>query len=146
MVEVRVPADALNADVLDAVLVNAPSGRLQRVMVGNAKLAVAAVDGDTHPQLVGLDEREDLLVSERLDVANDQELLPVFHKLGDVLVEKGEGRVGHDDVRLLQKRDALKAAEIAPGVLVICFQGYPGGLVSFKEKLDVGHVRRAVAV
>ena len=82
----------------------------------------------------------------RLHVADDQELLPVFHKLGDVLAEEGEGRVGDNDVRLFQKRDALGAAEIATGVLVICFQGYPGGLVSLEEKFDVGHVRSAVAV
>ena len=49
VVEVSVPADTLNADVLNAVLVNAPAGRLQRVVVWNAKLAVAAVDGDAHP-------------------------------------------------------------------------------------------------
>ena len=33
-----------------------------------------------------------------------------------------------------------------PGYLSSAFQGYPGGLVALEEKLDVGHVRRAVAV
>ena len=84
MVQVCVPADALDADVFNAVLVNAPAGRLERVMVGNAELAVAAVDGDTHPQLVALDEREELLVSERLDVANDQEYARVAGSQGPV--------------------------------------------------------------
>ena len=59
---------------------------------------------------------------------------------------KGEGRVGDHDVRLFQERDALGAAEIAAGVLVIAFQRFSGGLVALQEKLNVRHVRRAVAV
>ena len=70
----------------------------------------------------------------------------MLHELGDVLAEEGEGRVGDHDVRLFQERDALGAAEVAAGVLVVAFQGYPGGLVALEEELDVGHVRRAVAV
>jgi len=70
----------------------------------------------------------------------------MLHELGDVLAKEGEGRVGHDDVRFFQEVDALGAAEITPGVLFVAFQRRPGGLVSLEEKLDVGHVRSAVAV
>ena len=79
-------------------------------------------------------------------VPDDQELLPVLHELRDVLAEEGEGRVGDDDVGLFQERDALGAAEVAAGVFVVAFQGGAGGFVALEEKLDVGHVRRAVAV
>ena len=81
-----------------------------------------------------------------LHVPDDQELLPVLHELGDVLAEEGEGRVGDHDVRLFQERDALGAAEVAAGVLVVAFQGCPGGLVPLEEELDVVDVRRAVSV
>ena len=60
MVQVCVPADALDADVLDAIFVDAPTGRFQRVMGRNAELAVAAGDRRAQPQLVVLDQREDL--------------------------------------------------------------------------------------
>ena len=46
----------------------------------------------------------------------------MLHELGDVLVKEGEGRVGDDDVRLFQERDALGAAEVAAGVLVVAFK------------------------
>ena len=36
-----------------------------------------------------------------------------------------------------EERDALGAAEVAAGVFVVAFQGYPGGLVALQEKLDV---------
>ena len=57
-----------------------------------------------------------------------------------------ERRVGNDDVRLFEELDALGAAKIATGVLVVCFQRYPGGLIALEEKLDIGHTRSAVAV
>ena len=34
----------------------------------------------------------------------------MFHELGDVLTEKGKGRVGDNDVRFFQELDALGAA------------------------------------
>ena len=70
----------------------------------------------------------------------------MFHELGDVLAEEGEGRVGDDDVRLFQECDALGAAKIPPGVLAVSFQGCPCGLVAFEEELHVVYVRSAVAV
>ena len=70
----------------------------------------------------------------------------MLHELGDVLTEEGEGRVGDDDIRLFQQRDALGAAEVAAGILVVAFQRSPGGLVALEKKRNVGHVRRAVAV
>lgn len=146
VVQIGVPADALNANVLDAIFVDAPASGVQRIVVWDAELTVPAVDGDPHPQSVGFDKRKDLLVGERLDVTDDQELLSVLHELSDVFLEEGKGRVGDHDVRLFQKRDALGAAEVAPGVLVVAIQRYPGGLVPLEEKLNVGHVRSAVAV
>ena len=70
----------------------------------------------------------------------------MLHELSDVLLEEGEWRVGDDDVRLFQECDALGAAEIASGVLVVCFQGLPGGLVPLEEELNVGNVRSSVSV
>ncbi len=99
-----------------------------------------------HPQVVVLNQREDFFVGDCVLVCDDQEFLAMLHELGDVLAKEGEGRVGDDDVRLLQVRDALGAAEVAPGVLFVAVQRDPGGLVALEEKLDVGHGRRAVAV
>ncbi len=70
----------------------------------------------------------------------------MLHELGDVLAEEGEGRVGDHDVRLFQERDALGAAEVAAGVLVVCLSRLSGGLVPLEEELDVVDVRRAVSV
>ena len=69
----------------------------------------------TEPYFVVLDEWKYLLVRDRVGfpmIRNSS----VLHELGDVLAEEGEGRVGDDDVRLFQKRDALGAAEITPPV------------------------------
>jgi hypothetical protein len=63
-----------------------------------------------------------------------------------ILSEKREGRVSDHDVRLFQKCDALRATEIAAGILFGAFQRRPGSLVSLEEKFDVRHVRSAVAV
>ncbi len=110
-------------------------------MVWNAELAVAAVNGSPHPEFVGFDEGKYLLVSDRVLVPDDQELLPVFHELGDVLAEKGKGRIGDDDVRLFQKLDALGTTEVTSAV-----QGHPSRLVALEEELYVVDVRCAVAV
>ena len=37
----------------------------------------------------------------------------MLYELSDVLLEKGEWRVGGHDVRLFKERDALRAAEVA---------------------------------
>src|SRR5437879_2381307 len=82
-------------------------------MIWNAELAVAAVDRDTEPQLVGLNEWEDLFVGNRVLVPKDQKLLPVFEELRDVFAKEGKRRVGHYDVSLLEQLDTLGAAEVA---------------------------------
>lgn len=144
MVKVCVPARGRNASNLLARLwVNVVKALpVSRHLKKHPDVEVRAAE----PQPVVLDKREDVLVSDRIGVPDDQELLAVLHELGDVLAEEGEGRVGDDDVRLFQVRDALGAAEVAAGVLFVAMQRDPGGLVALEEKLDVGHVRRAVAV
>ncbi|MDE0066482.1 MAG: hypothetical protein OXN44_06380 [Acidimicrobiaceae bacterium] len=81
------------------------------------------VDPEAH--LAVLDEREGFLVGDRVLLAEDQELLAVLDKLGDVLAEQAERRVGHHDVGLFQQRRALRATEIA---------------VTFKADHGVSHV------
>ena len=56
----------------------------------------------SEPKLVILDERKDLLVGDRILVANDQELLVMFDQLGDILPEQRERRVRDYDVGFLQ--------------------------------------------
>ena len=46
-------------------------------------------------------------------ISNNQEFLLILHQLRYILAKKGEGRVGHHDIRLLQQFDALGAAEIS---------------------------------
>lgn len=141
MVQVCVPANAFNPDVLDALFVNAPTGCVQRIMVWNAELTVAAVDGDPHPQFVGLDKWKDLLVGERLDVADDEELFLVFHELRDIFAEKGEGWVGHHDVRLFEQLDTLGAAEVAASR-----EAFAGVGVLLQEERDVFDAGRSVPI
>jgi hypothetical protein len=66
-------------------------------------------------------------------VTDDEELLPAVHKPSDILAEEGEGRVGDHDVRLFQKRDALGAAEIATGVLIVSFQALRAALLRLRK-------------
>jgi len=70
----------------------------------------------------------------------------VSDKLGNILAKEREGRVGDNDVRLFDKRDALGAAEVATGVFAFCFQGCPCGLVALEEQLHIIYVRCAVTV
>ncbi len=109
-------------------------------MVWNAELTVAAVDRGAQPQLVVLDEREDFLIGDRVLVPDDQELLPVLHELGNILLEEGEGRVGDHDVRLLEQLDALGAAEVAA-----FREGCAGVGVLLEEELDVFDAGRTVS-
>jgi len=99
------------------------------------------MDGDAHPELVSFDQRKYLLVGDRLNVADDQELFIVFHKQGDVFTEEGEGRIGDYDVGLFQKRDALSAAEVSAfGEARAAVRGL------LQEDLDIIYTGRAVSV
>lgn len=111
VVEVREPPDALDADEPLTFLVHAARRRLQRIVLRHAELAVSAVDARAEPEPVRLDEGEDLLVRERVDVPDDEELLAVLDELGDIFAEERERRVRDDDIGLLQERDALSAAD-----------------------------------
>ena len=71
------------------------------------------MDTRTKPNLVGHDQREHLLVLQRIHIPDDQKLLLVLHELRDILAEQRERRIGDDDVGLLQKLDALAAPEVA---------------------------------
>jgi len=98
MVQICVPAHTFNPDILDSIFIDARTRRVQGVVVWDAELAVAAVDRGAQPELVGLDQRKDLEVRDRLYVTDDQELLLVFDELSDVLLEKGEWWVRDNDV------------------------------------------------
>ena len=71
VVQICVPPDALHADVLGAILINAASCRVQRIVIWYPKLPVAAVDGDTKPHSVCFDQREKFEVSDCLQVTYD---------------------------------------------------------------------------
>ena len=70
----------------------------------------------------------------------------MLHELSYIFLEKGEGRICDDDIRLLEQLNALGAAEVASGVFGVRPQGHPSSLIPLEEKLDVGHVRSAVTV
>lgn len=70
----------------------------------------------------------------------------MFHELRDILAEQGERRVGDDDVRLFQERDALGATEVATWVGVVRFQGFSGGLVALQEELNIINIGRTIAI
>lgn len=71
MIQVCVPANTLDSDVLRAVFINARTCRVQRIVVRDAELAVPTVDGDTQPQLVGPDERKHIVVGDGILIPDD---------------------------------------------------------------------------
>jgi hypothetical protein len=112
----------------------------------NIKKHVGSHRGDAQPDFVLLDEWEDFLVGDGVFVADDEELFAVFDELGDILAEERERRVGDDDVRLFQELDALWAAEVAAGVLVVALERDTRGVVAPQEDLHIGDAYGAVAV
>ena len=145
VVEIREPTYVPKLDQPRTLVVDAV-GELPHHIRRDAEIRIPLGKTRSNPHLVLFDEREDLLVGDRVLVADNQELLPVLHELRYVLTEQRERRVGDDDVGFLEERDALGAAEVAPGVSVVALERFAGGLVALEEYLDVGHVRRAVAV
>ncbi len=113
VIEIGKPADAFDPDELVAVLVNPVRRGGQRVMVRNPELPISARDARTKPYPVVPDKREHLLVGDGVHIPDNQELLFVLHELGNVFAKQRKRRIGHHDVRLSQKPDAFRAAEIA---------------------------------
>ena len=127
MVQVCEPADALDADVLDAIFVDAPTRRVQRIVVRNAELAVAAVDGDAQPQLVVLDERKDLLVGDRVwTFPMIRNFFPCSTSWATYSRKREKGGLVTTMSACFQERDALGAAEVAAGVLVVALSRLSG--------------------
>ena len=56
---------------------------------------------------------EDFFVVDRIFISNDDKLLPVFNQLRHIFAEEREGRVGDDDVGLLEEFNALRRAKVA---------------------------------
>ena len=93
------------------------------------------------PHLVVADERKYLAVGDGVHVADDEELLVVLHEEGHVFAEERERRIGDDDIRLVEKRDALGRAEVA-----VALQLRQYVLLVLDEPFDVGEVDAPVAV
>lgn len=68
MIYIREPTNPFNSNVLVSVFIYSPTRRVQRIVIWNAELAVAAMYGDSHPKLVGFDEWKYLFVSDCLYV------------------------------------------------------------------------------
>ena len=112
VVQIGEPPHTLDPYELVAVLVCATAGSIQRIVLGDTKLAIAAVYARPHPHLVVANEWEDFLVCNCIDIAYDQEPLVVFNQLRNVFTEERERRIGRHDVRLLQQLYALVASKI----------------------------------
>lgn len=110
-VEVGEPADVAHAPPLLPVRVDPEVRRLRFVVVGHLEPEVARLV--TEPDPVRLDKRKDFAIGDGVHVANDEEALAVFHQEGHVLAEKRERRVRHDDVGLVEERNAFGRAEVA---------------------------------
>ena len=93
------------------------------------------------PHLVVLDKREYLAIGDGVHVADDQELLVVFHQERHVLAEERERRIGDNDIRLVEQRDALRRAEVA-----VALQLRQHVLLVLDKPFDVGKVNASVAV
>lgn len=65
------------------------------------------------PYFILNNQWKDFFVGYRVLIPYNQELLLILHQLRYILAKKGEGRIGHHDIRLLQQFDALGAAEIS---------------------------------
>jgi len=88
-------------------------GQFLRVSLRHIEQHILTLQGDAKLHSVVFDKWENLLVGNGVLIPDDQEFLVVLHQLGDVIEEQRKRRIGHHDVRLLQKLDALRAAEIA---------------------------------
>ena len=109
-------------------------------MRGKLKKQVRAHRRYAYPQLVIFNKRKNLFVSYCIFVSYYQELLIIFHQLRHIFTKERKGRIGHHDVRLAQKFDALGRAEVAR------LQLREHVLVVPNQDFHVGHIHRAVAV
>jgi hypothetical protein len=71
-----------------------------------------SIESIPQPQLVVFDEWKHVFVSNRILVSNNQELLIVFDKLLNVLAEQREGWIRDNNIRHLQKLNALSTAKV----------------------------------
>ena len=138
-VEIGEPADVPHATPLLPVLVDLEVGRLFFVMLRYLEPEMPRLVAEPH--LVVANERKYLAIGDGVHVADDEELLFVFHHQRHVFAEEGERRVRDDDVRLVEERDAFRRAEVA-----VAFQHRQHVLAVLDEPFHVGEIDAPVAV
>jgi hypothetical protein len=89
---------------------------------------------------------KDLLVGDRVLIPDDQELLPCSTSWATYSRKREKGGLVTTMSASLRNATHSGLRKSPPGYLSSPFKGDPGGLVALEEELDVGHVRRAVAV
>lgn len=91
------------------------------------------------PHYVILQKRKNLLIRNCVLITNNHELLLVLHQRRHVLAKQRERRVRHDDVRLIEQRQALLGAEIAVTLKLSQFV-----LAKLEQVTDILHIHAAV--
>ena len=135
MVKIGKPIHARNPNHTLSVVASSGNVLIRRYEVRGSPFEAIA-----QPDLVAFNQRENLFVSNGILMPDNQELLIILHQLRHVFAEERKGRIGHHDVCLAQKVDALLRAEVAR------LQLREHILVVPNQDFHVGHVHRAVAV
>ena len=107
------PAHPLNADIFSAIIVNPTSRSIERIAVRHTELPIPTVDRCSEPQLILHDEWENFLVGDRIDIPDNQKILPVCNKLGNKFTKQGKRRIRHDDIGFLEKSHAFWTSKIS---------------------------------
>ena len=112
IIHVCEPTNTLYSDEFYPILINPVTCRIQRIVIGNTEFSVSTMNTCPHPNFIISDKRKNFLIGSSIDVANNQELLLVFHQLSNKFTEKGERRVSDDNIRFFQNFYALLTSEI----------------------------------
>lgn len=113
MLQVGVPTYARDTVNLDASLFSFELvGACINKVFGDAKTHPSIEVCSSQPHFIGSDAGKDVFVGNGIHVADDEELLLGLKDPVDKLPKEREGRIGHDEVRLITQATHLLTAEV----------------------------------
>ena len=112
IVNICEPTHPLDTDIFPAIIVNPTSRSIERVTVRHTELPIAAVDRRTQPQSVLHDQWKHFLISDRIDISDDEKILLICDKLSNKLTKQGKWRIRYNDIGFLQEFQTLCTSKV----------------------------------
>ena len=112
IVNICEPTHPLDTDIFSAMGINSTSSSIERITVRYTELPIAAVDRCPQPQSVLHDQRKYFLISDRIDISDDEKIFLICDKLSNKLTKQGKWRIRYNDIGFLQEFQTLRTPKV----------------------------------